>query len=245
MPARDGLFFCLGVRRLYSAQLSSYEHFMKNPKQIDRSAFDNSVWQQFLPSEALQDMKTATQSRSFHPGQRLSEIGDISSHLIGVERGFVAIHTDDDHQLDVIGHIFGPGEWFGIAAILSDKPRFVGSSSLTEVRVVQLPKKAFERIAQEHPILWKAIAVLSAMNAEIAVRVARDTLLKSPTDRCAATLNRLVGRQPLPCELPITQSQLADICSLSRGSVSKALTALEATGAIARGYSSLTVNETT
>ena len=215
---------------------------MKNSEPIKTSAFDNSVWQQFLPLEALQDMKNATQQRTLHPGQRLSEIGETSNYLFGVERGFVAIHTDDDHQLDVIGHIFGPGEWFGIAAILSDKPRFVGSSALTDVRVLQVPKIAFERLAQKHPILWKAIAVLSAMNAEVAVRVARDTLIKSPTDRCAATLNRLVGRQPLPCELPITQSQLADICSLSRGAVSKALAALEATGFIARGYSSITVN---
>lgn len=225
-------------------QLSPYEHCMKISKPHNGSAFDNSVWQQFLSPEALQDMKNATQVRTLHRGQRLSEIGDTSNHLIGVERGFVAIHTDDDHQLDMIGHVFGPGEWFGIAAILSDKPRFVGSSALTEVRVRQLPKNAFERIAQKHPHLWKTIAVLSVMNAEVAVRVARDTLIKSPTDRCAATLNRLVGRQPLPCELPITQSQLADICSLSRGSVSKALTALEATGAITRGYSSITVNQT-
>lgn len=215
---------------------------MKIYKPLNGSAFDNSVWEKFLAPEALQDMKNATQQRTLHPGQRLSEIGDTSNHLIGVERGFVAIHTDDDHQLDVIGHVFGPGEWFGIAAILSDKPRFVGSSALTDVRILQLPKNAFESLAQKHPNLWRAIAVLSAMNAEVAIRVARDTLIKSPTDRCAATLNRLVGRQPLPCELPITQSQLADICSLSRGSVSKALTALEATGAITRGYSSITVN---
>lgn len=216
---------------------------MNLPRSTSSPAFQSGLWLRDMPPEVVNALYDAAQVRTLVKGQRLSEIGDVPEHLIGIDHGFVAIHTDDDQLLDLIAHIFGPGDWFGIAAMLSDRPRFVGSSALSDVRIVQISRTAFERIANAHPIVWRAVSVLSAMNAEIATRVARDTLIRSPAERCTATLARLVGRQPLPCELPITQTQFAGICSLSRGAVSKVLSELEKSGAISRGYASITVRK--
>lgn len=211
----------------------------RTPK-LDR-AFGAAPWLHNLPPDLIEALKAAAKVRTILAGCRLSEIGDVPDFLVGVESGVMALHTDNEEQLDTIGHIFAPGDWYGVAAILVHTPRFIGSSALTDARVVQVSRREIERIAAQHPILWRAIAVLSAMNTQLATRVARDALIKSPAERCAATLLRLAGRQPLPCELPLTQSQFAEICGLSRGAVAKALSDLELAGKVARGYASITV----
>jgi CRP-like cAMP-binding protein len=189
----------------------------------------------------VEALKGSAQTRSLKAGQRLNQLGDTPDSLIGVDHGALALHTDDEDRQDMIGHVFWSGDWFGVASILTDTPRLLGSSALTEVRVVQVPRRSIERIAKDRPILWRGIAVLSALNAQLATQVARDALLRSPAERCAATLDRLIGRQPLPCDLPITQYQFAEICGLSRGAVAKALSDLERDGALSRGYSSITL----
>jgi CRP-like cAMP-binding protein len=205
-------------------------------------AFGASRWLGSLPPELVATLKGTARTSSVRAGQRLSELGDTADSLIGVDDGVLAVHTDDEDQHDIIGHLFWPGDWFGVAAILIDTPRFVGTSALTDARIVQLPRRAVERIAEGQPILWRGLAMLSAVNVQLAARIARDALLRSPAERCAATLDRLVGTQPLPCDLPITQTQFADICGLSRGAVAKTLSDLERGGVVSRGYASITVH---
>jgi CRP-like cAMP-binding protein len=205
-------------------------------------AFGAGGWLGSLPPELVATLKSTARTRSVRAGQRLSELGDTADSLIGVDDGVLAVHTDDEDQHDIVGHLFWPGDWFGVAAILIDTPRFVGTSALTDARIVHLPRRAVERIAEDQPILWRGLAMLSAVNVQLAARIARDALLRSPAKRCAATLDRLVGTQPFPCDLPITQTQLADICGLSRGAVAKTLSDLERGGGVSRGYASITVH---
>ncbi|GIT89079.1 Crp/Fnr family transcriptional regulator [Roseobacter sp. OBYS 0001] len=210
---------------------------------IQAGAFGDGLWLRTLPATVVKTLESSAQTLELKAGQRFSEIGDTAHCLIGVNRGVLALHTDDQERHDVIGHVFWPGDWFGVASVLIDTPRFLGSSALVDARVVLVTRRSIERIAQEQPILWRSVAVLAAQNAMLATRIARDNLLRSPTERCVATLDRLVGRQSLPCDLPVTQGQFAEICGLSRGAAAKVLARLESTGQISRGYAAIKVEE--
>jgi CRP/FNR family transcriptional regulator, cyclic AMP receptor protein len=216
---------------------------MRVREDIPAGGFGDAFWLRSLPGSAVRALESSARSEQLKAGQRLSEIGDSADCLIGVDSGALALHTDDEEQHDVIGHIFWPGDWFGVASVLTDTPRFLGSSALVEARVVLVPRRAIESLAQDHPILWRSVAVLAAQNAMTATRIARDNLLRSPAERCNATLDRLVGRQPLPCSLPITQGQFAEICGLSRGAVAKVLAELERAGQLSRRYAAIKVEE--
>lgn len=219
-----------------------YEQFMSDRFTPTKSgAFEAGPWLRRLPPDLIATLKAAADVRKVPRGVRLREIGDTAEHLIGVESGVIALHTDDEEQQDVIGHVFWPGDWLGVAALLLDVPIALGGSALIDSSVVFLHRSQIEKIAARQPQVWRGIAVLSAMNAHLATRIARGTRIKSPTLRCASTLERLVGRQDLPCELPVTQFQVADICGLSRGAVATALASLERDGKIARGYGSISV----
>ncbi|MFK7867761.1 MAG: Crp/Fnr family transcriptional regulator [Roseobacter sp.] len=198
-------------------------------------------WMQGMPKEVRTAFDRALRVRALQAGQLLTELGEPAQSLIGVKAGAIALHTDDVESQDIVGHIMWPGDWYGVATILTDVPRVLGSSALTDASVYVLTRSAVERLAEEHPIFWRAAAVLASLNAMLATRIARDNLLRSPTEKCTATLDRLIGRQSLPCDLPITQSQFAHICGLSRGAVAKVLSELERAGKTSRRYSAIRV----
>ena len=216
---------------------------MTRQEDVQSGAFGDGLWLRTLPAGVVKALESSSQTLELKAGQRFSEIGDTANCLIGVNRGMLALHTDDQDRHDVIGHVFWPGDWFGVASVLIDTPRFLGSSALVDARVVLVNRRSIERIAQEQPILWRSVAVLAAQNAMLATRIARDNLLRSPTERCVATLDRLVGRQSLPCDLPITQGQFAEICGLSRGAAAKVLAGLERKEKISRGYAAIKVDK--
>ncbi|MDW3222525.1 MAG: Crp/Fnr family transcriptional regulator [Paracoccaceae bacterium] len=216
---------------------------MKSKVKFNTSVF-SAPWLDGMPTEAIAQLRSTSLPFALSSGRRLTAIGDTADCLIALRDGFVGIHTDDEEHHDVIAHIFGPGDWFGVAAILFDGARIIGSSALSDVQGLKIPKSAIERVAEVHPTLWRGIAILAVAGTQIAISSGREKMIKSPTDRCAATFVRLVGRQPLPCRLPITQNQLAEICGLSRGAVAKALSVLEDKGVIKRGYSSISVLKT-
>jgi len=216
---------------------------MKSKENLDAPVFAAS-WLKGMPADAIAQLNSNSLPFALSSGRRLTDIGDTADCLIGLRNGFVSIHTDDAEQHDVIAHIFGPGDWFGVAAILFDGARIIGSSALSDVQGLKIPKSAIERVAEEHPTLWRGVAILAVAGTQIAISSGREKMIKSPIDRCGATLVRLVGHQPLPCNLPITQNQLAEICGLSRGAVARALSVLEDNGVIKRGYSSITVLKT-
>lgn len=216
---------------------------MTSIQDTQAGAFGDSLWLRNLPTTVMKALESSAQTLELKARQRVSEIGDAADCLIGVSQGALALHTDDEEEQDVVGHIFWPGDWFGVASVLIDTPRFLGSSALMDARVVLMSRRSVERIARDQPILWRSVAVLAAQNAMLATRIARDHRLKSPREKCVATLDRLIGRHPLPCRLPITQTQFAEICGLSRGAVAKVLAELERAGRISRRFSTIQVEE--
>ena len=81
----------------------------RTPK-LDR-AFSAAPWLHNLPPDLIEALKAAAKVRTILAGCRLSEIGDVPDFLVGVESGVMALHTDNEEQLDIIGHIFAPGDW--------------------------------------------------------------------------------------------------------------------------------------
>ena len=71
------------------------------------------------------------------------------------------------------------------------------------------------------------------------MQVARDLMTPRPEDRCVAILRRLSASIGPGAPIPLSQEQLADMCILSRGAISRILSRLEAAGQVRRGYREL------
>ena len=64
-------------------------------------------------------------------------------------------------------------------------------------------------------------------------------MIARPEQRVIAVLRRLGQSLGHDTPIPLSQEQLADMCVLSRGAISRILSRLEAAGKVRRGYREL------
>ncbi|MGR3805790.1 Crp/Fnr family transcriptional regulator [Marinibacterium profundimaris] len=187
-----------------------------------------------LPDGLSRQIMSSTRIVHAARGVRVYDHGEPPGGIYRVVSGVVAVMSWDETPL--IGHLLGPGSWFGETSALTRQPRSVTTMALTEARLAYLPLPVIEEIADMQPDLWRGLAALSAANSMIAVQTAHDLMLTRPEDRVSAVLRRLGDSLGRDTPIPLSQEQLADMCVLSRGAVSRILSRLESAGKVRRGY---------
>lgn len=85
----------------------------------------------------------------YRPGDSIFLEGSPSTHFYVIDRGEVEILRRDargggpDHVIDVLG----PGEFFGVVALLDNQPQAVSARARTEVNALVMGKDVFSRIS--------------------------------------------------------------------------------------------------
>ncbi len=200
----------------------------------------HAPWLQHVPSHIAQDLLSRAELMAVNRGDTVFSPGDPAGGVYRVVSGVLGA-TDLEGMSDgLIGHLLGPSAWFGEGPALTRMPRRMGILAMTEARLAYLPLAAIEESGQNCPELWRGLAALTAANAAVAVQVARDLMTPRPEERCTAILSRLSASIGPGTPIPLSQEQLADMCTLSRGAVSRILSRLESAGLVQRGYRELT-----
>ena len=205
-----------------------------------QQAISSSAWLSQIPSGIAETLLARATEVSFKRGSLIYEFDDPPGGIYGVQSGIVAIRTDDGDTGVVYGQLFGAGAWFGESAALLEMRRQVGVTVLSETaRLYSVSRASLEQIAAQDAAFWRALAGLSALNNGVAIQVARDLMIRDPRERFLAVLNRLSKSIGPEQSLPLSQDELAVMCALSRGSISRLLSTLEEEGQIERSYRSI------
>ncbi|CAN0575493.1 unnamed protein product [Ectocarpus sp. 12 AP-2014] len=191
-------------------------------------------WMVDLSEPLKQRIVSDSQTKFFARGSKIYAEGDEPGGIYGIVDGVVAAHGGEATLL--IGHLLGPGTWFGESAALTRLPRGMSATAMTETCVTYLAADAIEEIGSEYPELWRGLASLAATNTYILLQVASDLMITRPEARVIAVLRRLGDSLGIDMPIPLSQEQLADMCVLSRGAVSRILSRLESAGKVRRGY---------
>jgi CRP/FNR family transcriptional regulator, cyclic AMP receptor protein len=135
--------------------------------------------------------------------------------------------------------MIGPGCTFGDEAVL-DGPSYLSSArALDHVKLLLLPRSAFDRLADARPDI--AVGVLrcsggcllqTIRRAAILTQAPADVALRLFLDELAGSSGPVDGR---PVPLRITHAQLAGVLHLSRETVSRMLGQMAAEGSIELG----------
>lgn len=163
------------------------------------------------------------------------------SGLHGLVSGVVAIRTDNPQTETLCAHLMGAGSWLGEISVMTRGKSLIGVEARTPCTLLVVPTGVLHKLGNAHPDLWRALAILAALNAKKALRVARDAMIKDSRDRLLAVLNRLAGEIGFETQIPLTQEQLAEICHLSLRATSKLLNQLAVEGQVVCGYRSVKV----
>lgn len=224
---------------MYSqSKLSSGLHFTKKGYDLtDAGAIAaRAEWLKALPQTVVTELIERSATLTTPEGTLIYDLEDETGGIFALLDGIVGIRTDNQEMETVFGHLMGPGSWFGEMSFLSGGPRAVGAVALTRCQILYVKPQSLADLAAAEPMLWRALALLTATNSRIAYRVARDVMIKTPRERLLAVLERLQDGIGADQPIPLSQEQLADMCALSRGATSKFLRQLVSERLVDCGY---------
>jgi CRP-like cAMP-binding protein len=129
------------------------------------------------------------------------------------------------------------GIWFGEFAVLGAGKTLVSVVADSEVSLLVLPKAAFDLVAAENPILYKAIALLIAERYGALIRYLTGAHGAAPRARLLARLDeeisllqRHTGSVAGPVTLNLSQADLATMIGVSRQTLNELLRELQRQG---------------
>jgi len=167
------------------------------------------------------------------PGMPVYLAGDDTGGVFGIVDGWVELHLPAPGGAATLAYIGGPGAWFGDLAALRGHSRRFSLVTRTDVRVLRLSRSEMQRLCDDVPQRWRYMAELVADNLSIAIDVVEALRRRDVVERMALTLLSVAGDTG---DLSVTQSDLAELACLARGTVNGALAALEERGLVKRRY---------
>ena len=106
-----------------------------------------------LSDQALERVGELSNEFEAAAGWVLVEVGQPGSGMFVLEEGIVEIQTPDGRRWE-----YGPGEFFGELALLTDHPRNARVQAKTEVKCLAISRRDFQQLLRDEPDI--AVAML-------------------------------------------------------------------------------------
>lgn len=173
---------------------------------------------------------------SLSPGQWVYGEGDEATGVVLVLGGLLRLEAAVGGRTVLVG-VVNVGGSFGQSHRSGGGPRLVTARAGPASRVMIVSDTALERIGADLPLVWQAVSSLVYAQLDASVHNLAQMLALPPRARIAARLLPFAEEG----SAPLTQSDLAELCGLSRKATNAHVAALEATGAIRRGYAHIRI----
>ncbi|NTX06823.1 MULTISPECIES: Crp/Fnr family transcriptional regulator [unclassified Myxococcus] len=180
-----------------------------------------------LEDEALESLSALLRPRRFARGEVVFHQGDVGTSLFIIRRGEIDIRLSSPDGKEVILSLLGRGDFFGELALLDGEPRSTDAVAREESELLTLQREDFRRFLETRPgVSLGLLATLSQMVRHV-TQLVHDTHFLDARERLVRVLLDL-GREQgvhgpggvvIPCNL--TQTDLANLCGLTRESTNK------------------------
>lgn len=208
-------------------------------------------WLGDLPKDFAKSFVAIGRWVPIEQGQIVYCNGDTSLDLLGVSRGTARMQIAMNEHEQRVGHVIGPGFWFGEVEFVSGVPRIMEIEASSDLLLLQVTRTDFQHLAVTYPEAWRWISLLVVQHLTIAAGAADDLMLPSSSKRLAAVLLRLSGHRlghpnsPKIDFVPATQQEIATAANLSRASTGKILREMEGCGELSIEYGALVIRDAT
>jgi CRP-like cAMP-binding protein len=184
-------------------------------------------------SPDLQDrLCAAGQVVRLAPGQWVHSEGDPETGLYAVLEGALRLEVAVDADRDVLIGLAQPVTILGQSRRRGGGPRIVTTRAQGPTTILAVSDAALDRIAGAHPDVWKDVSELVYEQLDAVVHLAAQLLMLRPRARVVARLLQLA----VDGQVQARQSDLAEMCGMTRKAMNGHLAALEADGFLQRGY---------
>jgi CRP-like cAMP-binding protein len=190
-------------------------------------------WLSTQPADFQQWAEQVGRWKTFEKGQFVYHCGDPPDGIYGLASGGLQITFPLVAEEPVVLYRAEPGFWIGDAAELSDEPRFVTLMAASPSRLFHISSTAIKILLANSPEHWRSFYRLSRMNVQLAVTLLAEVL--SLTVRARAC-RRLLALSEGDRDASVTQEELAKLLGVTRPTLRRCLTELEALKAIQTQY---------
>lgn len=199
---------------------------------LAESDLSHISWFNHQPAPLRAAMLVQMRRVSLAAGQTAYLEGDGDTGLWIVLDGLLRLELPvGDDRAALIGLMAG-GSVFGRSRSGGAETRIVSARAARPTQALLLSDRAMERIAADHPSMWRALSEAVHGQLDAALVALAQQLTLDPQARVAERL-RQIGQAGVAV---LSQSDLAELTGLSRKAVNGHLAQLEARGLIARGY---------
>lgn len=180
-----------------------------------------------LEGEALDSLSTLLKPRRFARGEVVFHQGDVGTSLYVIRKGEVAIRLSSPDGKEVILALLARGDFFGELALLDGEARSTDAVARDESELLMLQREDFRRFLDMRPgVAMGLLATLSRMVRHVTQWV-HDTHFLDARERLVRVLLALareegqVGEGGVVISQRLTQTELANLCGLTRESTNK------------------------
>lgn len=202
-------------------------------------------WLSTQPREIQDRLLAASEVRNLPAHSTVYGLDDPPGGIYGIVEGFVDVLAAPGPFRMRLVHVAGVGWWAGEAAAASLTTRRVELRTRTKVAAAYISKWKLDRVAEQHPAIWRNLAVLTASHLDMAMLYAVSFASDDLKLRLVMSLVRTIGPAMESggwVTLPIGQAEFAELTGLSRNTISRLLAQLSVEGCVERHYGSITVN---
>jgi CRP-like cAMP-binding protein len=193
---------------------------------------------------------TRVSVRHLAPGDWVYQSGDSPGGLWGIAEGGVLVELTQGPDGPRLGLYASVGFWTGEAALITGTDRLIGMQATRPTTAVNLSRGAFQRIARADPDAWRWVALLGLFHTLGAIALREILTIRDARRRVLATILRMCQTSwggPARFEdggvrIDLGQAMLAELCGLSRASLSPVMAELRRRGLVTVGYRGFTVS---
>lgn len=206
-------------------------------------------WLTYMPSHVQQEVLRRSSLRGYQPRETVYQQGEDGGGMFGMVKGSLSISLAPNLRGPYPASFTRPGNWIGGGPAIMDEPRQVSATARIETWLMHLPLATIREMTAADPTFWRYLAINVVINLKIAMQRYDDLLIADPRVRVATVLLRLAGFEGDPAdpladrEIPMTQTEVAEITRLTRNGLGGILTRLEKEGMVAMGYRHITITD--
>lgn len=210
------------------------------------AAARRSRWLLGQPSPFAEQLLSEARLCEFERGRIIVGVQDGSGSLHFLVKGNVELAVPSIRQEMVVVHLLSPTTWFGELSALSGVPSAAEYRARTYCVTLSIGRAQLSRLQRTQPDSGRALCELISSTAMRMAEIAAEAAERDPWIRVVAKLLSLSSDSPSSggtCCVPISQAALADICGLSRTTISFVLNDLEKREIVVLGYAKIFISK--
>ena len=190
----------------------------------------------FLSQDQVALLKERGHHRSLSDGQFIHSRGDSEPGISVIEKGAARAGIYGPDGGFILTSFIGPGHSFGEFTVFTDLPLSHDISAVGPTTLINIPAQKFLDLCDTEPAYLAALLRATLLRSHILIEMLHALRLLPLVPRVAKYLLIMAPDRSTQAKLHFRQTDFAATLGLSRASMNRALSELEALGLIRRSY---------